>query len=184
MLSAAAAWFICCCWALTCENNIHAIQTANFVCVCVCVIFLMCFQENSVSFYFGSREVRQVGGNGYYVFHQYPAFTCQQPIKPDMVTHTQTHTLAHTRSPAGTDVHAVIVLSQFSLDNFEKPKRLTELKLPVVRHALWTMDHTYLKIKAEILQKCVSSPHVRLSQPRVTAPVRGEGARWSLRNQR
>lgn len=53
--------------------------------------------------YFGSREVRQLGGNGYYVYHQYPAFACQSQTKPDMVTHTRTHT--HTR--AGTDVHAV-----------------------------------------------------------------------------
>ncbi|XP_029699401.1 transmembrane protein 87A isoform X3 [Takifugu rubripes] len=58
--------------------------------------------DTSVGLYFGSPKVRQPGGNGYYSFHQYPAFTCQAHIKPNM----------------------------FGLDRFETPTHLVELKLP------------------------------------------------------
>ncbi|XP_068572626.1 transmembrane protein 87A-like isoform X2 [Cebidichthys violaceus] len=34
--------------------------------------------------YFNSTEVKQGGGSGYYVFHQYPAVTCQPHINPNM----------------------------------------------------------------------------------------------------
>uniref|UniRef100_A0A4W5RDW5 Zgc:162698 n=1 Tax=Hucho hucho TaxID=62062 RepID=A0A4W5RDW5_9TELE len=48
--------------------------------------------------YFRTTDVKQEGGRGFYVFHQYPAIECKQ---------TMTHT-------------------EFSLDNLEEPTRLTE----------------------------------------------------------
>lgn len=80
--------------------------------------------------YFGSREVRQLGGNGYYVYHQYPAFACQSQTKPDMVTHTHVHTRTHV---LGQMFMLLAVLSQFSLVHFEAPTRLTELQPLQVR---------------------------------------------------
>ncbi|XP_041796538.1 transmembrane protein 87A isoform X2 [Chelmon rostratus] len=49
--------------------------------------------------YFRSTEVRPGGGSGYYVFHQYPAVTCQPHINPNT----------------------------FGLDDFQMKTRLTEL---------------------------------------------------------
>lgn len=92
--------------------------------------------------YFGSREVRQLGGNGYYVYHQYPAFACQSQTKPDMVTHTHTDTYTHTHAHAYAYMYTALlgqmfmllaVLSQFSLVHFEAPTRLTELQPLQVR---------------------------------------------------
>ncbi|KAM6987993.1 transmembrane protein 87A-like [Tautogolabrus adspersus] len=34
-------------------------------------------------YYFKSAEVKQKGGNGYYVFHQYPPISCQQHMNPN-----------------------------------------------------------------------------------------------------
>ncbi|KAK2913098.1 transmembrane protein 87A-like isoform X2 [Channa argus] len=54
--------------------------------------------ESQKKSYFKSTDVRQVGGSGYYVFHEYPIFTCKQSIDPYM----------------------------FGLDKFEMITRLTE----------------------------------------------------------
>ncbi|XP_068441161.1 transmembrane protein 87A-like isoform X2 [Clinocottus analis] len=49
-----------------------------------------CFKEvaslnvENAGNYFKSRKVHDRGGSGYYVFHQYPVFTCKPNIGPDM----------------------------------------------------------------------------------------------------
>ncbi|TNN49654.1 Transmembrane protein 87A [Liparis tanakae] len=49
-----------------------------------------CFKEvvslnaDNVGDYFKSTKVKEGGGSGYYVFHQYPAITCKPNLGPDM----------------------------------------------------------------------------------------------------
>ena len=56
------------------------------------LLLMLSLQASRAASYFRSTEVRPGGGSGFYVFHQYPAITCQPQLSPNTVIHTQTHT--------------------------------------------------------------------------------------------